>query len=391
MANKTGVPLGRFIDPAIDASGKGGFWKFVAGLNSLLNPGHAWTNYQDKPDSMVESWLHKETGVELTGAERQANAFSAAEAQKQRDWETEMSNTQYQRQVKDMQAAGINPAMAMNTSGASVPSGASASSVSPTGAGLSMSELMGLIMAPLQAKLMKSQAQQARDLGKAALINAGANVTNAETGQGNLDVNRQNAETARFNAETQRMATEVENDLRRMHIKVSESELDRIAAQTALLKLQHDQMPAQLAVAQKQADASQKQAIAALESAQAAVRNAAVNEKLSDSEIALRSAQEQMTWAEKEGKEIVNRYLDERQQRELENLQKEGVYLDARGRLVDKQGKLVGAQTFKTYVNSATDISGAINQWLNPFSKGAGFTGMSYESMNATIGLGGYD
>lgn len=371
-----GTPFGRLVDPAIDASGKGGFWKFVAGLNSLLNPGHAWTNYQDKPDSMVESWLHKESGVELTGAEKQANAFSAAEAQKQRDWETEMSNTQYQRQVKDMQAAGINPAMAMNTSGASVPSGASASSVSPTGAGLSMSELMGLIMAPLQAKLMKSQAQQARDLGKAALINAGANVTNAETGQGNLDVNRQNAETARFNAETQRMATEVENDLRRMHIRVSESELDRIAAQTALLKLQHDQLPAQLAVAQKQADASQKQAIAALESAQAAVRNAAVNEKLSDSEIALRSAQEQMTWAEKEGKEIVNRYLDERQQRELENLRKEGVYLDARGRLVDKQGKLVGAQTFKTYVNSATDISGAINQWLNPFSKGAGSTGM---------------
>lgn len=38
--------------------------------------------------------------------------FSAAEAQKQRDWETQMSNTSVQRAVTDMEKAGINPAMA---------------------------------------------------------------------------------------------------------------------------------------------------------------------------------------------------------------------------------------------------------------------------------------
>ena len=57
--------------------------------------------------------------------------FNAAEAQKQRDWETEMSNTAYQRAVKDMKEAGLNPAMMYGSGGAgmaSTPSGASASS-----------------------------------------------------------------------------------------------------------------------------------------------------------------------------------------------------------------------------------------------------------------------
>lgn len=61
------------------------------------------------------------TGVSMS------NKFNSAEAQKQRDWEEEMSNTAYQRGVKDMQAAGINPAI-MAMGGASTPSGASASS-----------------------------------------------------------------------------------------------------------------------------------------------------------------------------------------------------------------------------------------------------------------------
>ena len=63
--------------------------------------------------------------------------FSAAEAQKQRDYETEMSNTAVQRQVADMEKAGINPAMAFSNgaSGASTPTGANASTplTMPTG------------------------------------------------------------------------------------------------------------------------------------------------------------------------------------------------------------------------------------------------------------------
>lgn len=57
------------------------------------------------------------------------NEFNSAEAQKNRDYQTEMSNTAIQRAVSDAQKAGINPAL-VATSGlsASSPSGSSASS-----------------------------------------------------------------------------------------------------------------------------------------------------------------------------------------------------------------------------------------------------------------------
>lgn len=50
----------------------------------------------------------------MSGAEREAFDLNAQEAQKARDWNLEMDNTKYQRQVTDMQKAGINPALAMN-------------------------------------------------------------------------------------------------------------------------------------------------------------------------------------------------------------------------------------------------------------------------------------
>lgn len=55
--------------------------------------------------------------------------FNREEAQKQRDWESEMANTIYTRSVKNMREAGINPILAagMGLSGASVGSGATAS------------------------------------------------------------------------------------------------------------------------------------------------------------------------------------------------------------------------------------------------------------------------
>lgn len=85
--------------------------------------------------SLVNAHLTKKTNeqqIELmreqnryNSAEAQINRdFSADQAQLQRDWEESMANTAYQRQVSQMEEAGINPILAASVGGAGTPMGA---------------------------------------------------------------------------------------------------------------------------------------------------------------------------------------------------------------------------------------------------------------------------
>lgn len=66
-------------------------------------------------------------------AAQQQREYNSAEAQKNRDFQMEMSNSAYQRGAADLKKAGYNPALVTGGAGASSPSGNSASSSKASG------------------------------------------------------------------------------------------------------------------------------------------------------------------------------------------------------------------------------------------------------------------
>lgn len=78
--------------------------------------------------------LNEQNRFSANEAEK-SRAFNALEAQKNRDWQTQMSNTAYQRAMTDMKAAGLNPVLAFQQGGASSPTGSFATSSSPSSGG----------------------------------------------------------------------------------------------------------------------------------------------------------------------------------------------------------------------------------------------------------------
>lgn len=84
------------------------FGEFLHAVGKVA--GQEWNNWSGTTDANERAALEAE----------KARVFSSAEAQKERDFQTMMSNTAYQRQVEDLKAAGLNPA-AVSGNGATTP------------------------------------------------------------------------------------------------------------------------------------------------------------------------------------------------------------------------------------------------------------------------------
>lgn len=120
----------------------------------------------------------RETNASNERIAKETNAFNSAEAQKQRDWETEMSNTAIQRQAADFKAAGLNPYLAVTgggMTGASTPTGSSAHGVAAEMQApkveSAMSSVLGIANTAIRVQALKKlgASNVAKDLAKFAL------------------------------------------------------------------------------------------------------------------------------------------------------------------------------------------------------------------------------
>ena len=140
-------------------------------------------NFLDNVQTSVHNGMPDELAYSYAGIAADAqmakynNEWSALQAKISRDFEREMSNTAYQRAVKDLKAAGLNPILAASGGGASTPN--SSQATVDTGATGTASQLSSsMLNAATQLKAVKANNEVAL---KTAQIQADAQKAAAAT------------------------------------------------------------------------------------------------------------------------------------------------------------------------------------------------------------------
>lgn len=157
---------------------KGVVGLFLGGWSKDQYNGNPKNNEQEYTDigGSLDNLGAKITGNRLTNAEREANAFSAGQAEaafnreaafsrEMFDRETALANTAYQRQVEDMRRAGLNPMLALGAGGSASPSAASVSSAAPSSVSpgsANLGALLQLFSLPAQLKNIAADTKEKR-------------------------------------------------------------------------------------------------------------------------------------------------------------------------------------------------------------------------------------
>ena len=172
---------------------------------ALLNPGKLFGTNFDLGEALTditgESSSARQQYAYNKALQDDAQAFNAKQAQIERDWQTEMSNTARQRAVADLQSAGLNPVLA---AGAEASSGAGAAATSPgasAGAGVPSANPISMIQAIVSTINSAKKTEAEVDKIKHEIKNVDADTKNKDAdtkkkGQ-DYDLDEPNEETSK--------------------------------------------------------------------------------------------------------------------------------------------------------------------------------------------------